>query len=204
VQRRAGQGSQPGLGSKIAASSAPLGGKAAPPKPRRALGDITNKNGKEALTKAAGLATRPAPAQTVTVKLPLRSAPPPDFDKIERMFPVEPAYVSLDLSGIDLDSVIDTVLAYEPDDSRSRTHSLSGALDGDGPPEFKLPALATDVDLAPEPAGLLADAPDAAPSMHAGMAGVDLNRLPESVEVDPSGAVSDDDGDASEAEMELD
>jgi hypothetical protein len=196
--RAAGGAGRAPLASKSAdADATPLGGKGAPPKPRRALGDITNKGGKE--VAAAGGAAGVALASKAAVKPSAKmTAPPLDFDQIERMFPASPAYVSLDASGLDLDSIIDTVLAYDPLSlATPLSCQLADPLEGLELFQPPFPALAPEPDLVSH-----AESPRSALDACALAGG---GPLPDSVVVDGRGVVSDrEEDDADEAEMELD
>ncbi|KAJ1625447.1 hypothetical protein T492DRAFT_1039759 [Pavlovales sp. CCMP2436] len=194
-KRAGGAAARAPLAGKGAASSAVSDGKGAALKPRRALGDITNKNGKESAKGDAALA-QPKVEQKVEVQVALKprpSAPPPDVDLIERMFPVAPVHISLDLSGIDLDAVIDSVLNYDcaplarcPDPFDGLDFMFA---------DLQTPAPNLDPGLAlAEPAPAASSEPaDYALSL-AALAGA----LPEDVRVDETGAVSDSGSDEEE------
>lgn len=180
----AGAGARAPLKSKGAMmpSAAAPGKQMALPKPRRALGDITNKDGKQGAQPAGG------PAAKQALKPRARQAPA-DFDPIERMFPAPPPDISLDMSGIDLDAIVDAVLKY---DHGAASESVAPAA-ADVADDLGALRLETDhLALAPELAF------PGAPALDEGGSSALAGELPDSVEVDESGVVSD-----SEEEMEL-
>lgn len=176
------------LNGKVAQPAARAPGKeVAPVKPRRALGDITNKNGKQGAQPAAA-----GPVVKEALKPRVPHAPPADFDEIERMFPAPPPHISLDLSGIDLDAVVDSVLQYD----RRSAGALAPA-GADVADALDALLIEDELPLAPEPA--LFDLSAALAPADEGSGSALASELPESVEVDESGVMSN----SEDEEMEL-
>ncbi|KAG8459595.1 hypothetical protein KFE25_000951 [Diacronema lutheri] len=206
LARRAGASGRAPLKAKSASASAgtaPAAGKhVALAQPRRALGDITNKNGKLSAAAPERAGAGAAPKEAGSKPQPKR-IPPPDFDEIERMFPAPPPNISIDTSGIDLDAIVDSVLKYER------------ATSAFAPPPA--PAMSA-IDLAPPTAADVADALDGlfldselqpfelGPALleplatctldaAAGGAALLAGELPDSVELDAEGAAPASDSD---------
>lgn len=202
VPRRRAAGSRPKAVQKAVSSfDAPSGKSAAPPKPRRALGDITNKGLKAG---HAGAGSVPNGKQALKADMPARAATRAIDGDIatETCFPAEPSVISIDPYHFDLDACVETVLAYRAPDIPAAGDGDHSALDellfGMPPPPLQMESIDGVSRLAPAPpstADLLGD------EMGAGCEFMRIpDALPETVGIDATGCVAD----TSDDDMQLD